>query len=245
MKRRFLLVDDEREARRRMAKLLAAHADRVEIAGEAGDGPAAAQAIQELKPDVVLLDIEMPGLDGFGVLDSLPEQDWPIVIFVTAFGHYAIRAFEVHALDYLMKPVTAKRLAQCLDRLDSTSIPAHRQKLGEIRRDGRKLERLLARSGQKLAVVNVADVIAFESEDRLVFARTAAGKFVLNVTMKEIEERVDSEVFCRIHKQVIVQLSYAREVHALAGGNYMVKLSDGSELPIGRNYAKDFRARFG
>lgn len=88
-------------------------------------------------------------------------------------------------------------------------------------------------------------MIAFESEDRLVFARTAAGRFVLNITMKELEERVDPDVFCRIHKQVIVQLSFAREVHALAGGNYIVKLSDGSELPIGRNYAKDFRARFG
>src|SRR6185503_7415050 len=183
--------------------------------------------------------------DGFGVLDSLPEDDWPIVVFVTAFGHYAIRAFEVHALDYLMKPVTAARLEQCLDRLDSTSASTHREKLGEIRRTGRKLERLLARSSQKLVVVNVSDVIAFESEDRLVFARTAAGKFVLNITMKELEDRVDPEVFCRIHKQVIVHLSFAREVHALAGGNYILKLSDGSELPIGRNYAKAFRARFG
>jgi len=245
MKRRALLVDDEREARRRMAKMLAVHADRMEIAGEAGDGPSAVASIQQLKPDVVFLDIDMPGLDGFGVLDSLPEGEWPIVVFVTAFGHYATRAFDVHALDYLLKPVTAKRLAQCLDRLDSTSASAHRKQLEEIRRDGRKLERLLARSGQKLAVVNVRDVIAFESEDRLVFARTAAGKFVLNITMKELEERVDPEVFCRIHKQVIVQLSFAREVHALAGGNYIVKLADGSELPIGRNYAKDFRARFG
>jgi two-component system LytT family response regulator len=245
MKRRALLVDDEPEARKRMARMLAAHADRIELAGEAGDGPSAVTAIQELKPDMVFLDIEMPGLDGFGVLDSLPEEDWPIVVFVTAFGHYAIRAFEVHALDYLMKPVTAKRLAQCLERIDSTSTSSHRQKLEKVRGDGRKLERLLARSGQKLAVVNVSDVIAFESEDRLVFARTATGKFVLNITMKELEERVDPEIFCRVHKQVIVQLSYAREVHALAGGNYIVKLSDGSQLPIGRNYAKDFRARFG
>src|SRR5438477_2147082 len=119
-----------------------------------------------------------------------------------------------------MKPVTGRRLAQCLDRLDSTSTSSHRKSLEGLRSDGRKLERLLARSGQKLAVVNVADVIAFESEDRLVFARTAAGKFVLNITMKELEDRLDGEIFCRVHKQVIVQLSYAREVHALAGGNY-------------------------
>lgn len=123
----------EREARRRMAKMLAVHADRMEVAGEAGDGPSAVAAIQELKPDVVFLDIDMPGLDGFGVLDSLPEDDWPIVVFVTAFGHYATRAFDVHALDYLLKPVTAKRLAQCLDRLDSTSTASHRRKLESAR----------------------------------------------------------------------------------------------------------------
>ncbi len=245
MKRRAVLVDDEHEARRRLARLLAAHADRIEVVGEAADGVSAVSAIQELQPDVLFLDIEMPGLDGFGVLDSLPEEEWPVVIFVTAFGHHAIRAFDVHALDYLMKPVTAKRLAQCLDRLESISTSSHRRTLEEVRHEGRKLERLLARSGQKLAVVNVSDVIAFESEDRLVFARTATGKFVLNITMKELEERVDPEVFCRIHKQVIVQLSYAREVHSLAGGNYLVKLSDGSELPIGRNYSKEFRSRFG
>ena len=245
MKRRILLADDEPQARRRMIKMLGAHADRVEIAGEAADGPATVQAILDLKPDVVFLDIEMPGLDGFGVLDSLPQKDWPIVVFVTAFGHYATRAFDIHALDYLLKPVTAQRLSHCLDRLDSTSAAAQSRQLDEVRRDGRKLDRLLARSGQKLVVVNVRDVITFESEDRLVFARTTSGKLVLNITMKELEERVDPEVFCRIHKQFIVQLSYAREVHALPGGNYAVKLADGSELPIGRNYAKDFRARFG
>jgi DNA-binding LytR/AlgR family response regulator len=114
-----------------------------------------------------------------------------------------------------------------------------------MRADGHKLERLFARSGQKLSVVNVADVIAFESEDRLVFARTASGRFVLSITMKELEERLDPAVFCRVHKQVIVRLSCAVEVHPLAGGNYIVKLSDGSQVPIGRNYAGDFRARFG
>ena len=245
MKRRALIVDDEREARRRLNRLLEAFADRIEIVGDAVDGPSAVEQIQKLEPDVVFLDIEMPGLDGFGVLDSLPQADWPIVVFVTAFGHYATRAFDVHALDYLMKPVTAARLLQCLDRLDSTSLSSQRKKLDNVRRDGRKLERLLARSGQKQVVVNVADVIVVESEDRLVFARTATAKLVLNITMKELEERLDPAVFCRVHKQAIVQLAHARELHSLAGGHYLLKLSDGSGVQIGRNYARDFRARFG
>jgi two-component system LytT family response regulator len=245
VKRRALIVDDEREARRRLQRLLAAHAGAVEVAGEAEDGPSAVAAIEKTNPDIVFLDIEMPGLDGFGVLDSLPQDKWPIIIFTTAYGHYAIRAFEVHALDYLLKPVTQKRLAECLARLDKIQPGVQRSPLEDARRDGRKLERLMARSGSKLIVVNVDDVIAFESEDKLVFGRTPAGRFVLNITMKELEERLDAAVFCRVHKQAIVQLSHAREVHSLAGGHYLLKLSDGSDVQIGRNYARDFRARFG
>src|SRR5207249_6803409 len=140
------------------------HADRIEIAGEAVDGPSAVEAIGKIQPDVVFLDIEMPGLDAFGVLDSLPEEDWPVIIFTTAYGHYAIRAFEVHALDYLLKPITEKRLAECLSRLDVIRPGAQRTHLEEARRDGRRLERLMARSSSKLIVVNVDEVIAFESE---------------------------------------------------------------------------------
>jgi two-component system LytT family response regulator len=238
-------VDDEREARRRLTRLLGEHTQNIEIAGEVSDGPSAVEMIRELRPDVVFLDIEMPGLDGFGVLDSLPQTDWPLIVFVTAYDQYAIRAFEVHALDYLLKPVTAKRLAECLARLGEIRPAAQRARLEAARRDKRSLERLMARSGAKLIVVNVGDVIAFESEDKLVFARTPKGKFVLNITMKELEERLDPELFCRVHKQAIVQLIHAREVHALAGGHYLLKLADGSEVQIGRNYSREFRARFG
>jgi two-component system, LytTR family, response regulator len=245
MKRRVLIVDDEREARKRLARMLAAHSDDIEVLGEAADGPSAVEEIRRLAPDLVFLDIEMPGLDGFGVLDSLPQDQWPMVIFVTAYGHYAIRAFEVHALDYLLKPVTQKRLAECLSRLESIRSAAHRTTLDQARRENRQLDRLMARSGSKLIVVNVKDVIAFESEDKLVFARTPQGRFILNITMKELEERLDTSTFCRVHKQAIVQLSHAREVHSLAGGHYLLKLADGSEVQIGRNYSREFRARFG
>ena len=156
MNRRALIVDDEPEARRRLARLLAAHSGQVGVVGEAVDGPAAVDAIQRLQPDVVFLDIEMPGLNGFGVLDSLPQEEWPIVIFTTAYDQYAIRAFDVHALDYLLKPVTEKRLAECLGRLDAIRPGAQRHRLEEARRDDRTLDRLMARSGSKLIVVRVS-----------------------------------------------------------------------------------------
>ena len=244
MKRRALLVDDERQARKRLERLLAVHSDSIEIVGEAADGLAAVESIQTLKPDVVFLDIEMPGLDGFEVLDSLPQDSWPIVVFVTAYGHYAIRAFEVHAVDYLMKPVNAERLAECVTRLTTVRLSPHRESLEQARTDQRQLRRLMVRSGAKLVVLNVDDVVAFESEDRLVFARTSQGRFVLSVTMKELESRLDPEVFCRVHKQAIVRLSQAREVHPMPGGQYLLKMADGAEVPIGRNYAREFRARF-
>ena len=244
MKRRALIVDDEREARRRLLRLLAAHSGEIEIVGEAADGPSAVNSIQQLAPDLVFLDVQMPGLDGFGVLDSLPQDQWPVIVFTTAYSQYAIRAFEVHVLDYLLKPISQKRLADCLTKLEKLRPAVQRGRLDSARRDHRPLERMMARSGSKLIVVNVKDVIVFESEDKLVFARTPGMRVVLNLTMKELEERLDSEVFCRVHKQAIIQLAHAREVHSLAGGHYLLKLSDGSEVPVGRNYAGEFRSRF-
>ena len=242
--RRAVIVDDEPQALQKLHRLLGEHGDDIEIVGEASDGLAAVQAIERFSPEVVFLDIEMPGLSGFGVLDSIPQERWPTVVFTTAFEHYAIRAFEVHAVDYLLKPINRERLAECVARLDRTPPPAQRAQLDEARRQ-RRLERILVRRGSKLVVIPVEDVAVFESENRLVFVRTAEGRFVLNVSMKEIEERVDRDLFCRVHKQAIVRLSLVREIHALAGGQYVAKLSDGYTVQVGRNYAHEFRSRFG
>jgi two-component system, LytTR family, response regulator len=245
LKRRAIIVDDEPDARARLRRLLAGHTDQIEIVGEAADGIAAVSALESLSPDLGFLDVEMPGLNGFQLLDSLPRASWPLIVFTTAYDQYAIRAFEVHALDYLLKPVTKERLGECLQRLELLSTELSRSRLDRARREDRPLERLLARSGAKHMIVQVQDVIAFEADDKLVFARTANGRFMLNVTLKELEERLDSEGFCRVHRQTIVQLRHARELHALAGGHYQLRLSDGSDVEVGRNFSRDFRARFG
>jgi two-component system, LytTR family, response regulator len=242
--RRAIIVDDEPQALQKLHRLLGEHEDHIQVIGEAADGVAAVDAIERLSPDVVFLDIEMPGLSGFGVLDAIPQAQWPAVVFTTAFEQYAIRAFEVHAVDYLLKPINRERLAECVARLDATPSPAQQTQLDEARRQ-RKLERILVRRASKLVVIPVDDVAVFESENKLVFVRTAEGRFLLNMSMKEIEERVDPDLFCRVHKQAIVRLSLVREIHALAGGQYMAKLCDGYEVQVGRNYAHEFRSRFG
>ena len=244
MKRSAVIVDDEPQALQKLHRLLGAHEDQIQIVGQAADGLAAVEAIERFSPDVVFLDIEMPGLSGFGVLDSIPLEEWPAVVFTTAFEHYAIRAFEVHAVDYLLKPINRERLAECVARLDGTPPEAQRAQLDEARRQSR-LERILVRRASKLVVIPVDEVSVFESENKLVFVRTAEGRFLLNMSMKEIEERVDPNLFCRVHKQAIVRLSLVREIHALAGGQYVAKLCDGHEVLVGRNYAHEFRSRFG
>jgi two-component system LytT family response regulator len=244
MKRSVVIVDDEPQALQKLHRLLGEHEDQIQIVGEAADGLAAVETIERLSPDIVFLDIEMPGLSGFGILDSIRQDHWPAVVFTTAFEHYAIRAFEVHAVDYLLKPVNRERLAECVARLDVTPPRAQRAQLDEARRQ-RKLERILVRRASKLVVISVDEVAVFESENKLVFVRTAEGRFLLNMSMKEIEERVDPDVFCRVHKQAILRLSLVREIHALAGGQYMAKLGDGYEVQVGRNYAHEFRSRFG
>src|SRR5262245_25023264 len=244
MKRTAIIVDDEPQALHKLHRLLSEHEDQIQILGEAGDGLAAVEAIEHFSPDIVFLDIEMPGLSGFGVLDSIPQAQWPAVVFTTAFEHYAIRAFEFHALDYLLKPINRERLAECVARLDGTPPQAQRAQLDEARRY-RKLERILVPRASKLVVIAVEDVAVFESENKLVVVRTAEGRVLLNMSMKEIEERVDPALFCRVHKQAIVRLSLVREIHALPGGQYLAKLCDGYEVQVGRNYAHEFRSRFG
>jgi len=244
MKRSAIIVDDEPQALQKLHRLLGEHEDQIQIVGEAADGLAAVDAIERLSPDVAFLDIEMPGLNGFGVLDSLPKNKWPAVVFTSAFEHYAIRAFEVHAVDYLMKPINRERLAECIARLDGAPLQPQSAQTGDVLVQPR-LERILVRRASKLLVIRVEDVAVFESEDKLVYVRTAEGRFVLNMSMKEIEERVDRDVFCRVHKQAIVRLSLVREIHALPSGQYVAKLNDGFEILVGRNYAHEFRSRFG
>jgi two-component system LytT family response regulator len=244
MRKSAIIVDDEPQARQKLERLLKEHQDQIEIVAQADDGLAAVEAIERHSPQVAFLDIQMPGLSGFGVLDSIPKERWPMVVFTTAFGQYAPRAFDVDAVDYLLKPITRERLAACVGKLASASAPKQRAQLDSARRK-RALERILVRRASKLLVIGIDEVSVFESEDKMVYVRTTLGRFALNMSMKEIEDRVNRELFCRVHKQAIVRLSLVREINALPGGQYLAKLTDGHEVQVSRSFAHDFRSRFG
>jgi DNA-binding LytR/AlgR family response regulator len=234
---RLLLVDDEQPARERLRRLLQA-IDDVEIVGEAEDGEQAMERIVDLKPDVVLLDIQMPGCGGIEVAASLPSPR-PRIIFCTAYEQYAVDAFELHAVDYLLKPVNRARLATALDhvrQLPAAEVEAAIEKAGRLAR--KTPTRFLARHGSKFRVVPVDHVVCFVSEGGLTKLETAGHHCWMQPSLTELTQRLDDEVFCRISRAAIVRLDAVREVLPSSGGSGEVVLNNGTQLEISRRRFK-------
>jgi len=241
---RVLIVDDEELARARMRDLLKG-LDAVECVGEAENGFEAVERIRELAPDVVILDIQMPGLDGFGVVEALDEV--PLIIFATAFNEYAIRAFEVNSIDYLLKPIERERLQGAIGRarsiLDSqVGLSTRIDQLAELVRS-RGVERLPGTKGRKIVLLNLGDVVWVEASDELVFAHTAGEKYLVNLTMAELEKRLGEHGFFRIHRSTIVNLSHVREIAPWFSGKYRVTVDDDdrTELVLSRSRVNALR----
>jgi two-component system, LytTR family, response regulator len=253
---RVLIVDDEPLARENLRLRLRGEAD-VEIVGECDNGVQAVEAIRERDPDVVFLDIEMPGLDGFGVVSRLGVEQMPVVVFVTAYERYAVRAFEVHALDYLLKPIVDERFAALLRRLRS-----HRRDggAGELqRRLSTFLQEWAAdRPTRTLApprwVVRASDRVFFIPEETVEWVEAGADHIRLHVrgevhpvrkSMAEAENRLDPRRFVRIHRSTIVNLDFVQEMHPLFRGEYEVVLRDGTRLKLSRRYRDRLREHLG
>jgi two-component system, LytTR family, response regulator len=247
-----LIVDDEPLARERTRRMLA-DLPGISVAGEAGSAEEARRKIAELEPDLLLLDIQMPGEDGFALLESLDSR--PAIVFVTAFDHYAVRAFEENAVDYLLKPFRRERLEQALDRArqDLARPGALAERLeGLLASLGRptadeSLERLTVRLGQKQLILRTADVLWFGAEEKLVFAAMATQRHYVNFTLDQLERRLDARRFIRIHRGVIVNLDWAAVLRAGFAGTYRLQLKDDAktELPVSRARARLLRERLG
>ncbi len=264
---RTIIVDDEVLARRGLKTLVERHAG-FTVAAVCKDGREAIERISELKPDLVLLDIQMPEITGFDVLARLPNDVLPVVIFVTAYDEYAIQAFEVRALDYVLKPVSRERFDEALARAaarvrdrrlaeyGSTLLAAVADiQQGRDRAAGTLpgadpwLERIMVKVGEAIQFVEVADIDWIEGADYYVTLHAGGKQHLYRESLKHLEERLDPSQFVRIHVSAIVNLARVREIRHAFGREYEVTLASGRTLPVSRRRKKDLlrlgAARFG
>jgi len=247
-------VDDEALAREAIRLRLKNEPD-IEVVGEASDGADAVEMIRTLQPDLAFLDVQMPLLDGFEVIEKVSSEHLPIVVFVTAYDKYALKAFETHALDYLLKPFTARRFHAAIDRarLEVAKAGDHEthQRLIELldgrrarqRRDNREpeagagyLARFAVRHNQRMVLVKVADIDWIESSANYAHLHTSRANYVVRMTMGELERRLDPTRFARIHRSTIVQVDRIQDIVAAWHGDFDVTLQDGTVLRLTRNY---------
>ena len=238
MKCRTLLVDDEALALLRLRRLLRPHRAIIEIVGEASEGEAALRQIEHLRPDLVFLDIQMPGLTGLEIAGQL--QDPPYIVFCTAYDEYALEAFQAHALDYLLKPVAPERLRTAMEKLQRLTrgdYAVFREHLGRILEQVRApARRLQVRLGDRIRFVEPSAVRFFRAADKYVEAHTETDIFLLDQSLNQLERDLPAEGFVRIHRSVLVNMNHVREIVRQTGGSYRVRLSDqtGIELSVSR-----------
>jgi len=235
---RVLIVDDEPPARRRLRRLLRTAQD-VEVVGDAGDGPTAVTLSNTLRPDVILLDIQMPAPSGLDVVARL-DRPRPSIIFVTAHDAHAVRAFELHALDYLLKPVSGPRLMEAIDRARRTRAAAAAEERLDAWRDweqrSRPLLRIPVRSQGRLELVDVAAIDWIEAADNYAILHCGRRSHVVRDTLANLATRLDARALQRIHRSAIVQMSRVDRLEPLSRGDWRVILRDGTALVMSRTY---------
>lgn len=242
MKIRVLIADDEPLARRGIRTLLAGEED-VEIAGEAPDGIRAVEEIHKLSPDVVFLDAQMPGFNGFEVLEAIDATHLPLVIFVTAYDEFALRAFQANAVDYLLKPIDPERFRRSLKRTRALLNGWGREEadrrifaLLSTRETGLYAERLLVKSTGHVTVVPVAEVDWVRADDDYAELHGLCGTHLLRETLHSLETRLNPREFTRIHRSYIVRLGRVRRFDTLENGDGTAHLEDGTALPVSRTF---------
>lgn len=242
---RTLIVDDEQLARERLLSLLRGDPD-IEIIGECSTGKEAIAAIKAESPDLVFLDVQMPEGDGFEVLESIDFHTMPIVVFVTAYDQYAIRAFDVHALDYLLKPFDQQRFEQALVRAKSEVVLRNNTNVNQkllsmlehIESHKKNLDRILVKSSGKVFFLKFDEIDWVESAGNYVKMHVGSESHLLRETMSEMERKLGNEKFVRIHRTVIVNLDRIKELQPWFNGEYVVILNNGIKLTASRGYKK-------
>jgi two-component system LytT family response regulator len=239
---RALIVDDERPARHRVRRLLTLDPE-IDVIGECATGDEAIEALQTVRPDLLFIDIQMPGSDGFAVLRTIPQEDMPVVVFVTAYDSYALRAFEAQAFDYLLKPFDRKRFTEVLKRAKQ-QVELKRQGAVNTRLltllegiDQKRFEsdRIAIRSGGSTILLRTASIDWVEAADNYVNVHSGGETHIVRETMQSFEQRLDPARFVRIHRSTIVNLDRVTQIQPWLRGDYQVVLQDGSKLALSRS----------
>lgn len=252
---RVLVADDEAPARRVLARLLAAHRD-IDLVAECADGGSTVERIVSERPALVFLDVKMPELDGFDVIDRIGVEAMPPVVFVTAFDRFATRAFDVHALDYLVKPFSDARFEATLARarrrvaeMDAPRMAAELRALLDARREQQErapsLERLLVKLGNRTSIIAVGDVDWIEAQGYYVTLHVGDATHLHRQPIRSLEKELDARVFVRIDRSAIVNLTRVSELRRRSDGRWVVRLGDGTELPVSRRRREQLVLRLG
>jgi two-component system, LytTR family, response regulator len=239
-----LVVDDEAPARRKILRLLRQEPD-VEVVGEAGGAESAIAAIGKYRPDLVFLDVQMPGMDGFGVVQAIPPKEMPRVVFVTAHDQYALRAFEVHAFDYLLKPFGEERFRTVLRRAREQNVQSNgafalriQELLNQLQRERSFPDRLLVHENERAHFVSIRDITWIEADRNYLILHCGAKAHTLRGTLESLAETLDPKIFVRINRASLVRLDAIRELVPWFHGEYKVILKDAKELRWSRRYVK-------
>lgn len=240
---RALIVDDEPLARDRVKRFLAGEQD-IEVIGECTDGLEAVSAIENLKPDLIFLDIQIPEIDGFAVLEKVGVENLPSVIFVTSYDQYALRAFDVHAVDYLLKPYNRERFQRSLERVRAQLLNGHTDVLDErlrsllesLKPEQKYLERLMIKSSGRVIFLRTGEIEWIEAEGNYLRLHAGREAYMLRETMNNLAARLDPDKFTRIHRSTLVNIERIKELQPMFGGDYVVILHNGTQLTLSRSY---------
>ena len=240
---RALIIDDELPARKKLAMLMREEAD-IEIVGQCANGLEAITAIEEQHPDVIFLDIQMPGLNGFEMLEALGSDNLPFVVFVTAYDEYAVKAFEVHALDYLLKPFDRSRLQDCLARVrkQQRSANGNLHELLEQFRPKEYLSRFVVKTRGRVLLIKIDDVDSLEASGNYVELRSGKQSYLVRETLNDVERKLDPQRFARVHRSTIVNVDRIQELQPWSHGDFIVVLKDGAKLRLSRRYRQNLKA---
>ena len=241
---RVLIVDDETPARDKLRRWLAEQPD-LQLVGEAADGLSAAQAIEALAPDWVFLDIQMPGLSGLEVAAQFDPESAPLLVFVTAFDEHAIKAFELNAVDYLLKPYDRDRLRKTLDRLRGRGAGASPAAVRAARSQTGTSQRLLVPAGEGLQLIAADSIHWLEADDNYVHVHTAQARYLLRRTLADLLAQLGEQRFARIHKSTAVNVAEIRSLAPLFKGDHEITLRGGAVLRLSRRFKDDLFQRLG